>query len=226
MLIIGLTGGIACGKSAVSFALKKLGAKVLDIDNVTHELLEPNGALFETYVQHFGKYIVDSEGFLNKKIIGEIIFNHPDERQWINSVSHPILLNAARDFLVKCADRGVEIAVVEVPLLFEASWEFLFDEIWAVHVGRAKQMWRLIQRDKITTQQALARINSQMPPEEICRRADVVINNKKTAGHTRKQVREALAGRLVMGKSFKPDKKIRYPLAKFQIDDSEEEEFI
>lgn len=223
MLIIGLTGGIACGKSSVSSALKKLGAKTLDIDVVTHQLLEPGGLLFNTYVQHFGKYIVTADGTLNKKIIGEIIFNHPDERQWINSVSHPILLNAARDFLVRCADRGVEIAVVEVPLLFEAGWEFLFDEIWAVHVGRAQQMWRLIQRDKITQQQALARINSQMSPEEICRRADVVINNKKTAGHTRKQVRAALTGRLVMGKSFKPDKKIRYPLAKFQIDDSEEE---
>ena len=142
MLIIGLTGGIACGKSAVSDELKKFGAVTLDIDSVTHELLEPEGALFETYVQHFGKYIVAVDGLLNKKIIGEIIFNHPDERAWINSVAHPVLLNAARDFLEKCANDGVEIAVIEVPLLFEAGWEFLFDEIWAVYVGRSRQMWR------------------------------------------------------------------------------------
>ena len=202
MLIIGLTGGIACGKSAVSNILRKFGAQILDIDNVTHELLEPSGALFETYVQHFGKFIVDSEGFLNKKIIGEIIFNHPEERQWINSVSHPILLNAARDFLEECAEYSVEIAVVEVPLLFEAGWEHLFDEIWAVYVGRAKQIWRLVQRDKVTQQQAVARVNSQMSPEEICRRADVVINNKKTTANTRKQVYKALKGRLVRGRSF------------------------
>ena len=202
MLIIGLTGGIACGKSAVSFTLRKLGAQILDIDTVTHELLEPHGALFETYVQHFGKYIIDSEGFLNRKIIGEIIFNHPDERQWINSVSHPILLNAARDFLEECAEYSVEIAVVEVPLLFEAGWEHLFDEIWAVYVGRAKQIWRLIQRDNLTQQQAIARVNSQMSQEEMCSRADVVINNKKTIGHTKKQIYKALKGRLIRGRSF------------------------
>ena len=202
MLIIGLTGGIACGKSAVSFELKKLGAKILDIDTVTHELLEPEGRLFDTYVQHFGKYIVSGDGNLNKKIIGEIIFNHPEERAWINSVAHPILLNAARDFLENCAAEGVEIAVVEVPLLFEAGWEHLFDEIWAVYVGRAQQIWRLVQRDNLSQQQAIARINSQMPQDKLCELADVVINNKKNISRTRKQVRAALNGRLVRGRSF------------------------
>lgn len=228
MLIIGLTGGIACGKSAVSYNLKKLGAKVLDIDEITHKLLEPAGALFDIYVQHFGRYIVTADGELNKKIIGEIIFNHPDERQWINSVAHPMLLNAARDFLEECAATGKELAVVEVPLLFEAGWEDLFDEIWAVNVGRAQQIWRLIQRDKLTQQQAIARVNAQMPPEEICRRADVVINNRKTMGYTKKQIRAALAGRLVRGKSFDPKKKNVYPLANFTIDEanSEEEVFV
>ena len=202
MLIIGLTGGIACGKSAVSFELKKLGAKILDIDTVTHELLEPEGRLFDIYVQHFGKYIVSGDGNLNKKIIGEIIFNHPEERAWINSVAHPILLNAARDFLENCAAEGVEIAVVEVPLLFEAGWEHLFDEIWAVYVGRAQQIWRLVQRDNLSQQQAIARINSQMPQDKLCELADVVINNKKNISRTRKQVRAALNGRLVRGRSF------------------------
>ena len=224
MLIIGLTGGIACGKSAVSYALKKLGAKTLDIDEITHKLLEPAGELFDIYVQHFGKYIVTADGTLNKKIIGEIIFNHPEEREWINSVAHPILLNAARDFLEECASKGKEIAVVEVPLLFEAGWEHLFDEIWAVNVGRAQQIWRLIQRDKLTQQQAIARVNSQMPPSEVCRRADVVINNKKTAGYTRRQVRAALKGRLVMGKSFDPDKKNNYPLATIINDEANPDE--
>lgn len=204
MLIIGLTGGIACGKSAVSYTLRKLGARILDIDNVTHELLEPTGALFEIYVQHFGRYIVRPDGTLNKKIIGEIIFNHPEEREWINSVAHPILLNAARDFLETCASEGRELAVVEVPLLFEAGWEHLFDEIWSVYIGRSLQIWRLTQRDKLTQQQAIARVNAQMPPEEISRRADVVINNSKNSARTRKQVKAALRGRLVRGRSFAP----------------------
>lgn len=195
MFILGLTGGIACGKSAVAFELKKYGAMTLDIDEVTHELLEPDGKLFDIYVQHFGKYIIGADGQLNKKIIGEIIFNHVDERQWINSVAHPILLNCARDFLVDCATYGYDLAVLEVPLLFEAGWEFLFDEIWAVHVKRSNQIWRLCQRDGISQQQAVARINAQMPSSEICARADVVISNKKNRSHIRRQVREALRGR-------------------------------
>jgi len=202
LLIIGLTGGIACGKSAVSEELQKFGAVTLDIDSVTHELLEPAGELYEIYIQHFGKYIVAVDGLLNKKIIGEIIFNHPDEREWINSIAHPVLLNAARDFLEKCAAEGVEVAVIEVPLLFEAGWESLFDEIWAVYVTRNKQMWRLIQRDNLSPQQANARLNAQMSPEEIKNRADVVINNRKNKSHLRKQVRKALHGRLIGGRSF------------------------
>ena len=101
MYIIGLTGGISCGKSAVAETLRRyFKAVTIDIDNVTHWLSEPGGVLFEIYVRHFGEYIITSEGTLNKKIIGEIIFNHPDERKWINSVAHPILLNHLRDFFV------------------------------------------------------------------------------------------------------------------------------
>ncbi len=197
MLIIGLTGGIACGKSAVSFVLRKFGAWILDIDEITHKLLLPEGTLFEIYVQHFGRYVIGADGQLNKRIIGEIIFNHADERQWINSVAHPILLNYTRDFLVDCANRGKKLAVVEVPLLFEAGWEFLFDEIWAVHIPRALQIWRLRQRDNLTNQQAIARVNAQMSVEEICARADVVINNnKKNRSNIYKQVTRALNGRL------------------------------
>ena len=202
MFILGLTGGIACGKSAVSWELPKLGATTLDIDEVTFELLLPFGELFGIYVQHFGGYVVSEDGFLNKKIIGEIIFNHPDEREWINSVAHPILLNRVRDFLEQCQAQGREFVVVEVPLLFEVGWEFLFDEIWAVAVRPNQQIWRLMQRDKLSYQQALTRINAQMPIAEICRRADVVIGNKKNHFHIRRQVRDALKGRYLGGNTL------------------------
>lgn len=202
MFIIGLTGGIACGKSAVSEELQKLGATTLDIDEITFELLLPYGELFGIYVQHFGRYVVGEDGFLNKRLVGEIIFNHPDERAWINSVAHPVLLNHVRDYLELCQAEGHELVVVEVPLLFEAGWEFLFDETWAIAVKSSQQIWRLIQRDKLSYQQALARVNAQMPIAEICRRADVVISNKKNRSSLRKQVREALKGRYVGGRSL------------------------
>lgn len=197
MYIIGLTGGISCGKSAVAETFRRYcGATNLDIDNVTRWLLEPGGELFDIYVRHFGSYVVNREGFLNKKLIGEIIFNHPDERAWINSVAHPILLNKARDFLVDCQDSGAGLVILEVPLLFEAGWEHLFDEIWAVHTKRKLQIQRLMLRDKLTRQQALTRINAQMSPEEICRRADVKIRNVGGYNNIRRQVFAALHGRI------------------------------
>lgn len=197
MYIIGLTGGISCGKSAVAETFRRYcGSTNLDIDNVTRWLLEPGGELFDIYVRHFGSYVVNREGFLNKKLIGEIIFNHPDERAWINSVAHPILLNKARDFLVDCQDSGAGLVVLEVPLLFEAGWEHLFDEIWAVHTKRKLQIQRLMLRDKLTRQQALTRINAQMSPEEICRRADVKIRNVGGYNNIRRQVFAALHGRI------------------------------
>ena len=196
MYIIGLTGGIACGKSAVAETLQRTcHAVTLDIDKVTRWLLEPGGALFDIYVRHFGSYVVTREGVLNRRLIGEIIFNHPDEREWINSVAHPILLNKARDFLVDCADAGAGLVVLEVPLLFEAGWEFLFDEIWAVYTRRQTQIRRLMRRDNLTKQQALSRINAQMSTLEIRARADVQIRNLGNHYVVRQQVLTALRGR-------------------------------
>ena len=196
MYIIGLTGGISCGKSAVADILRRCrGATTLDIDKVTHQLLEPGGELFDIYVRHFGNYIVTQEGGLNRKLIGEIIFNHPDERAWINSVAHPILLNKARDFLVECSEAGVRLVVLEVPLLFEAGWEHLFDEIWAVYTTPGTQLQHLMQRDKLTKQQALTRIKAQMSPKEIRKRADVKIKNYGGYKITRRQVFAALKRR-------------------------------
>lgn len=197
MYIIGLTGGISCGKSSVAESLRRYyKALTLDIDEVTHWLSEPGGELFEIYVRHFGRKIVNDAGGLNKKAIGEIIFNNPAERAWINSVAHPILLNRARDFLVESCEVGAGLVVVEVPLLFEAGWQHLFDEIWAVYTKRQLQIKRLMHRDKLTKEEALARINVQMTREEICSRADVVIRNVGGYVETRAQIATALNGRI------------------------------
>lgn len=178
MYIIGLTGGIACGKSSIAELLKKLGAKTFDIDKVTHELLKPGGELYNIYVRHFHRRILKDDGEINKSRIADIIFNNYKEREWINSVAHPILLNRTRDFLVECANAGEFLVVLEIPLLFEAGWEFLVDEVWAVYINRSKQIWRLMQRDKVDWEDAELRINAQMSAEKIASRADVVINNK------------------------------------------------
>lgn len=195
MFIIGLTGGISCGKSAVAFELKKYGAATFDVDEETRKLLQPGEEFFNDYVKHFGEQIIYENGQIDKKIVREIIFHDENERQWINSVTHPILLNRTRQFLVDCQERGEILAVLEIPLLFEAGWENLFDEIWAVYLPRELQLQRLVRRDRITPEQAVARINSQMPVKEICRRADVVIKNQNSFSDLQKQILKAIRGR-------------------------------
>lgn len=188
MYIIGLTGGIACGKSSVAEIFRRFGAKTFDVDRETHKLLKCGGQLYSAYVQHFGNIIVDEDGQLNKRLIADIIFKNKSERLWINSVAHPILLNRTRDFLVDCAENGVKLVVLEIPLLFEAGWEFLVDEVWAVYINISKQRWRLMQRDGLTWEQASNKINAQMSAKEIADRADVVINNHRPGSQVRNQV--------------------------------------
>lgn len=195
MFIIGLTGGIASGKSAVAFELQKLGATVFNVDDATHNLSKPGGEFFKLYVNHFGEQIITENGQLDRRTIREIIFHDATERHWINSVTHPILLNFTRQFLVDCQESGISLVVLEIPLLFEAGWEILVDEVWAVYVSPSVQLWRLTRRDKITPEQAIARINSQMPVKKICARADVVINNQGTREDLRQKILQSLNGR-------------------------------
>jgi len=195
--IIGLTGAIACGKSSIADELRNFGAKTLDIDKVTKELLEYGGSLYSSYVQHFGKIVVNEDGQLNKKLIADIIFNDENERQWINSVAHPVLLNRARDFLTQCAADGEFLAVLEVPLLFEAGWDSLVDEVWAVYIPRKLQIKRLMARDGMTHQEAVTRINAQMSADEIAARADIVIDNSQLKIKILKQILNLMRKRFV-----------------------------
>ena len=197
MHIIGLTGAIACGKSSIADELRNFGAKTLDIDKVTKELLEYGGSLYSSDVQRYGKIVVNEDGGLNKKAVADIIFNNESERQWVNSVAHPVLLNRARDFLTECADNGEFLAVLEVPLLFEAGWDNLVDEVWAVHISRKLQIKRLMARDGITRQEAVTRINAQMSSDEIAARADVVIDNSQLKIKIRKQILNLIRKRFV-----------------------------
>ena len=192
MYIIGLTGGIACGKSSVANIFRRYGAKTFDVDKVTHNLLQCGGELYNDYVKHFGDIILDEEGQINRKIIADIIFTDEDERLWVNSVAHPVILNRTRDFLVECMENGESLVVLEIPLLFEAGWEFLVDEIWAVYINIGKQRWRLRQRDGLTRVQAEIKINAQMSAKEIADRADVVINNSKPGPKVRKQINKLI----------------------------------
>ena len=209
MKIIGLTGGIACGKSTVSSILKTLGAKILDADAMAHELMQPKQPLWNLYVSHWGESILKQPGgTLDRRAIGAIVFNDPAERQWLDSAAHPILLAEAqrrlrRDFrrfardaeaprrLAALEKQHAEVAVLDVPLLFESGWDCLADEIWVTSVSEDIQLQRLMARNGWTEAEARARIAAQMPLAEKRARADVIIDNSGTLDNLRQQVLQA-----------------------------------
>ena len=189
MKIIGLTGGIACGKSTVSKALRALGACIIDADALAHELSQPNQALFNAYVQRFGMAIVTPGGTLDRAAIARLIFTDPTMRAEVEQISHPLIRRAVEERLRMAEKEQKRAAVLDVPLLFEAGWDALADEVWVVALPPEKQLTRLLARDKTMSEgEARARIAAQMPLAEKCARADVVIDNSGTKEETRDYV--------------------------------------
>ena len=180
MYIIAITGGIACGKSVVSREIRKFGAEIISADAIAHELSEPGQPIYDAYVEHFGREILDPYGRLDRRAIGRIVFNDLEQRKWINQTTHPMLLNRVREKLVEFQERGLPIAVLDVPLLFEAGWDYLADEIWVVWLNKKKQLSRLMYRNRLSLLEATARINAQMNVYKKRARADVVISNNRT----------------------------------------------
>ena len=189
MKIIGLTGGIACGKSTVSKALRALGACIIDADALAHELSQPNQALFNAYVQRFGMAIVTPGGTLDRAAIARLIFTDPTMRAEVEQISHPLIRRAVEERLRMAEKEQKRAAVLDVPLLFEAGWDALADEVWVVALPPEEQLMRLLARDRtMSAGEARARIDAQMPLAEKCARADVVIDNSGTKEETRDYV--------------------------------------
>lgn len=179
MRVIGLTGGIASGKSLVAGILKQRGAEVIDADVIGHQIMEPGLPAYQEVVDFFGSEVLDSEGRINRKRLGEIVFSHPDKLKVLNNITHPRIFARIRDKIhLLRKTKGPDLVVVEAALLFEADLDDLVDEVWTVEADREVQVRRLIQRNGLTRQQALERIQSQLPPEERTAGADrVILNN-------------------------------------------------
>ena len=198
MRIIGLTGGIACGKSTVSRVLRALGAAIIDADALAHELSQPNAPIFNAYVERFGREIVTAGGTLDRATIAARVFSDPAVRAEVDAVTHPLIRTAAEERL--CAARAAEkrAAVLDVPLLFEAGWDTLADEVWVVALPAEEQIARLLARDKTMSEgEARARISAQMPLAEKCARADIVIDNSGTVEETRECIEQLWRERII-----------------------------
>lgn len=191
MLIVGLTGGIASGKSLVAKVFQDLGAHIIDADKIVHELLEPGQQAWEEVVKYFGPEIVFPDKTIDRRKLGAIVFNDAEKRAWLNQCLHPKVF-AVYTARVKhlCARELDAIIVLDAALLIETGYHKKMDRIVVVYADQEQQMERLTSRDRFSREQALVRIRSQMPLSEKRKQADYVIENTGTREETEQQARE------------------------------------
>ena len=189
MLVVGLTGGIASGKSTVSCYLRELGAKIIDADVLARELVLPHSPAWQEIVNHFGAEILTQDGFLQRKKLGEIIFQSPTERKVLNKILHPKIKDKTIE-LIKLfrQKKDFPLLVIDAPLLIEAEMTEMVDEVWVVAIPEELQLQRLKARDNLSTLEAQKRIATQMSLQEKLKFASRVIDNSGSREETRRKV--------------------------------------
>ena len=191
--IIGITGGIASGKSTVTNFLRQKGFEVVDADAVVHQLQKPGGRLFQILVEHFGEKILLENGNLNRPLLASLIFNNSDEREWSKQTQGKIIcqeLGSLREKLAQTED----IFFMDIPLLFEQDYASWFDETWLVYVRRDTQLDRLMNRDQLSQESAKTRLASQWPLEEKKKFATYILDNNGSREQLLSQVVTLLEG--------------------------------
>ncbi|MFD3257918.1 dephospho-CoA kinase [Paenibacillus lentus] len=188
---IGLTGGIATGKSTVSQMLVKRGAVLIDADVIAREVMEPGHPVLSAVQKRFGAAVINEDGTLNRKKLGEIVFSDPEERKALNDITHPAIRAEMRKRMADYeAAQPERLVVVDIPLLYESGLETLFEQVMVVYVPREIQLSRLMQRDDLTLEQAEARIRAQMDIERKKERADILIDNSLGMDKTESQIED------------------------------------
>ncbi|RCJ28235.1 dephospho-CoA kinase [Nostoc sp. ATCC 43529] len=184
--IIGLTGGIATGKTTVTnYLASTYNLPILDADIYAREAVSMGSPILGAIAERYGQEILLADGNLNRQKLGEIIFNREDERNWVESLIHPYVRDRAQQAISQSSS---QILVLVVPLLFEAGMTNLVTEIWVVHCSQEQQLQRLMQRNHLNTEQAQLRINSQLSIAEKVTRANIVLDNSSSLELLLKQV--------------------------------------
>jgi dephospho-CoA kinase len=188
MLVIGLTGGIASGKSTAARVLQRLGAVVLSADEIGHELLQHDAETRRELVAAFGREILTPDEDIDRGKLADIVFADPQALAQLNRIMHPKMFLIAKDRIEELRRQGVEVVVLEVPLLIEANWTGLVDKIWVTSAPEATVIRRLCQDVGLTEEQARARIRSQMPIAEKAQYANVVIDTDRARAETESEI--------------------------------------
>lgn len=189
MIVIGVTGGVGTGKSTVSKMLSRLGAVVIDADELAHQAILPGRPGYRALVERFGNGILAPDGTVDRRELGRLAFADSRGAESVNALIHPHVLAAIRRRLAEIAAEGVAVAVLDVPLLFESGCEELCDQVWTVTASEGARRRRLALREGGDAPDVLARERWQMPIEEKIVRSDAVIDNSGDPQETAAQVR-------------------------------------
>ena len=186
--VVGLTGGIGCGKSEAAKYLRSLGAKHIDADEISRSLTADGGEALPEIRRIFGDEVFNADGSLNRRALGDIVFSQPGAKLALEGVIHPLVQRKTMDEIQKANAEGIAVTILDVPLLFETGMDVLCDECWAMSASPEVQLERVCARDSLTDEQAQARIASQMPMEERNARAARVINSERSIEKTRAEL--------------------------------------
>jgi len=191
-LVIGVTGGIASGKSTISNMIKSLGFVVIDADMAAREVVMPGEIAYQKIVEAFGKEILLDNGEIDRTKLGSIVFHQEEKRLLLNGIVHPAVRKRMLADKDAAIEKGEKTVFMDIPLLFESKLTYMVDHTILVYVDEDVQLKRLMERNQLTKEEALARIQSQMPLKEKKALADAVINNNGTIEDSREQLLQIL----------------------------------
>lgn len=188
MKVLGLTGGIACGKSTISLTLRELGAVIVDGDVLSRELTADGGLALPAIREAFGAGVFRPDGTLDRRALCAVVFSDDTARERLDRIMQPLLRRLILRDIAAARDSGAKVCVLDMPLLYEKGIDALCDRVWCAVLPRETQIERLMARDGFTREAAEARLRSQLPTAEKAARADVVIDTSGTIRYTKECV--------------------------------------
>jgi len=191
-VVIGLTGGIASGKSTVSNMIKEMGITVVDADQISRDVVEFGKPAYNKIVEVFGVEILQEDHTLNREKLGTLIFSDQKKREQLNEIVHPAVRKEMLQQVKKEKELGSSAVVLDIPLLFESKLTYLVDKTILVYVDEQIQLERLMQRNGYTEEEAKLRIQSQLPLKDKRKLADEIIDNNGSLENTQTQLKAVL----------------------------------
>lgn len=188
---IGLTGGIASGKSTVARIFRSLGAELIDADLIAHKVIEKNKPAYRKIVKTFGQVCLRKNGEINRNVLGKIVFKNPDQRKILNAIVHPEVFKEEKEAEKRIRKKNRNaIIVYDIPLLIETGSYSKMDKVVLVYVKREEQIERLMLRNHLTKEESLQRIQAQIPLDQKKKYADYLINGDENREKTLRRVKK------------------------------------